>query len=55
MNKKWGSYEGGPQRLKGIFSFNSLRKRLILSNQMSTRGDYCGIMRNESLIKIGEP
>jgi hypothetical protein len=32
LNQKWGNYEGGLQRLKNIFSFNSPRKRLILSN-----------------------
>ncbi len=56
MNKKWGSREGGLQRLiKGIFNFNSLGKRLILLSQMSKRGHDHGIMCNESLIEIGEP
>jgi len=55
MNQKWGSREGGLQILKGIFNFNSLGKMLILPSQMSKRGDYCGIMCNESSIKIGKP
>ncbi len=55
MNKKWGSCEGGLQRLKGIFNFNSLRKRLILLNHMNMRGDYRGIMCNELSIEIGKP
>jgi len=29
MNKKWGNYERSFQKLKGIFNFNSLGKRLI--------------------------
>jgi hypothetical protein len=54
--KVWkGSHEGGLQRLKGIFNFNSLKKRLILLKQMNKRGHYCGTMCNESSIKIGEP
>jgi hypothetical protein len=55
MNKKWGNREGGPQRLKGIFSSNSPRKMLILMNQTSKRGHYRGIMCYESLIEINEP
>jgi hypothetical protein len=55
MNKKWGSREGSLQRLKGTFSFNSLRKMLILLNHNSKKGHDHGIMCNESLIKIGEP
>jgi hypothetical protein len=54
MNQKWGSREGGLQRLKGIFNFNLLGKMLILPSQMSKRGDYRGIMCNESSIKIGK-
>ncbi len=55
MNQKWGSREGGLQRLKGIFIFKPLRKRLILLSQTSKRGHYCKIMCNESTIKINEP
>jgi hypothetical protein len=55
MNQKWGNCEGGLQRLKGIFSSNSLGKRLILLSQISKRGHYHGIMCNESPIEVGEP
>ncbi len=55
MNQKWGSCEKGFQRLKCIFNFNSLGKRLILPSQMSERGDNRGVVCNELLIKINEP
>jgi hypothetical protein len=55
MNQKWGNCERSLQRLKGIFNFNSLGKRLILPSQMSKNGHYCGIICNESPIKDGEP
>jgi len=54
MNQKWGSHERGFQRLKDIFNFNSLGKRLIFPSQMSKKGHDLGIVCNESLIKIGE-
>ncbi len=55
MHQKWGSCERGFQRLKGIFSFNSLGKRLILLSQMNKRGHYHGIVCNESLIEVSKP
>jgi hypothetical protein len=55
MNKKWGNREGELQKLKGIFSFNSLRKMLILPSKMNKRGHYREIMCNELPIEIGEP
>jgi len=55
MNQKWGSCERSLQRLKGIFSFNSLGKRMILPSQTSKRGHYHGIVCNDSLIEVGKP
>jgi hypothetical protein len=47
LNKEWGNCEKNLQRLKFIFNFNSLRKRLILFNQSSKRGHYWKIVGNE--------
>jgi hypothetical protein len=40
MNQEWGNCERSLQRLKGIFSFNSPKKRLILPNQLNKKGHY---------------
>jgi hypothetical protein len=40
--------------LKGIFSFNSPRKRLILPSQSNKRGHYWKILGNETSIKVGK-
>jgi hypothetical protein len=39
--------------LKGNFNFNSPCRRLILLNQTNKKDHYCGIMHNETLIKVG--
>jgi hypothetical protein len=40
--------------LEGVFSFNSLGKRLILSSQTNKRGHYCRIVGNEMSIEVLE-
>jgi hypothetical protein len=40
--------------MKGNFNFNSPCKGLILLNQTNKKYYYCGIMHNETLIKVGE-
>jgi len=54
MNQKWGSHERSFQILKGIISFNSSRKRLILPNQSSKKGHYSRIVGNKTLIEVNK-
>jgi hypothetical protein len=54
MNQKWDSHEKNLQRLKGIINFNSLRKKLILLNQLNKKGHYWRIVGNETFIKVGK-
>jgi hypothetical protein len=54
INQKWGSHQRRLQILKGIISFNSSRKRLILPNQSSKKGHYSRIVGNETLIKVSK-
>ncbi len=53
-NQGRGNHERSFQRLKGIISFNSPRKRLILLSQPNKRGHCWRIVGNEMSIKVSK-
>jgi hypothetical protein len=54
VNLEWGNCEKNLEVSKGIISFNTLRKKLILLSQTSKKGHYWKIMGNAMLIKVSK-
>jgi hypothetical protein len=54
MNQKSNKCERSLERLKGVISFNFLRKMLILPSEPNNRWHYWRIMGNETPIKVNK-